>query len=97
MGQPTSSTEVWGRQAWIARLYAPLAAVAGVANTPTHSLFSGFRGNWDSQGRATASVQFPAGSNPSLLGTVLGHAVAVTGIGGLGVLASETESFTLLP
>lgn len=66
-------------------------------NNPTHSLFSGFRGNLDSQGRATASVQFPAGSNPALLGEVLGHAVAVTGIGGLGVLASETESFTLLP
>jgi len=66
-------------------------------NNPTHPLFSGFRGTLDGQGRATASVQFPAGSNPALIGEVLGHAVAVTGAGGLGVLASETESFTLLP
>lgn len=66
-------------------------------NNPTNPLFGGFRGTLDSQGRASATVQFPAGSNPALLGNVLGHAVAVLDGGGLGVLASETESFTLLP
>jgi len=64
---------------------------------PTHSLFTSFRGTLNSQGRANASVTFPAGTNPAYANSVLGHAFAVLGAGGLGALASETESFTLLP
>ncbi len=63
----------------------------------SHPLFSAFRGQLDSQGRATAQVIFPAGTHPALAGNVLGHACAVLDAGGLGLLASETESFTLLP
>ena len=64
---------------------------------PTHGLLNGFRGTLDAQGRATASVQIPAGFNPALAGSTIHHAFVTVEAGGVVTLVSEANSFTLIP
>jgi len=66
-------------------------------NTPTHSLLSGFRGTLDVSGRASATVQVPAGFNPGLAGSQIDHAFVTLEAGGVVSLVSESDSFTLIP
>lgn len=64
--------------------------------SPSHALFSGFRGNLDANGQATAQVIFPAGFNPGLAGALLDHAFVVLGSGPVD-LVSEPVQFSLVP
>ena len=60
------------------------------------TLFTGFAGTLDSQGKATATINVPANLDPSWVGVTLHHAVIPLDRRGHSVFASNPVSLTIL-
>ena len=83
-GQACSWTSIPASREWTARLYAPLAAVSGVASTPTRLL------------RVSSTAARAPGSMTPMIGTSKDRCVALRAEA-VAVLHAITISFTFMP